>query len=122
MSGIRKAIAVTFADDESRRIDVTLVDLTIADALAELQSLVGGYVEVVPTSDEVVMWCNEGGKLLGLRHNAVADVAWSFYDVHGCIIGGDWLAGNIVITGPGDGDAPEGLFDKLVAAAERWNR
>ena len=46
--------------------------------LAELQRIVGGYIEIVPTTDGRVMVLNEEGKVLGLPRNeqATALVHW----------------------------------------------
>lgn len=40
--------------------------------LAELQSMVGGYIEPVRLEGDRIMWVNEEGKLQGLPLNAVA--------------------------------------------------
>ncbi len=40
--------------------------------LAELQAIVGGYIEIIPTKDGRIMVCNEESKLLDLPRNAQA--------------------------------------------------
>ena len=41
----------------------------IEHTLENLQKTVGGYIETVTISTDVVIICNEEGKLLGLPHN-----------------------------------------------------
>lgn len=41
----------------------------ISNTLENLQRTVGGYIETVTISTDVVIICNEEGKLLGLPHN-----------------------------------------------------
>lgn len=41
----------------------------ICNELTEMQSVVGGLIEVVPVVNRVVMVCNEEGKLLELKPN-----------------------------------------------------
>ncbi len=44
--------------------------LTIPNTLKNLQSIVGGYIQCVPASDDMVIICNEEGRLIGLPNNA----------------------------------------------------
>lgn len=72
--------------------------------LSELQAAVGGLVDVVPTIDHVTMWGNDEAKFLGLPVNRLAMDVWLRWDVYRCMmLGRDWLAGNIVVTGGADG-------------------
>lgn len=41
----------------------------VKNDLAELQELVGGYIEVVRVDNDVLLICNEEGKLQGLQPN-----------------------------------------------------
>lgn len=41
----------------------------IDHTLEAMQELVGGYIEAIPLDDEVVIVCNEEGKLMGLQPN-----------------------------------------------------
>lgn len=41
----------------------------IDHTLEAMQELVGGYIEAIPIDDEVVIVCNEEGKLHGLQPN-----------------------------------------------------
>lgn len=41
----------------------------ISNNLKNLQNTVGGYIQVVPLAEDVLMICNEEGKLLGLDPN-----------------------------------------------------
>lgn len=68
----------------------------IKNELAELQSIVGGCIEVTqPFADNVVVICNEEGKLLGLPENR------AFYDFRGVLR--DVIVGTFLIAGL-DGD------------------
>ena len=56
-----------------RRTEKTDTDLLeIDNTLESMQALVGGYIEVYPLTGEIVIVCNEEGKLLGLPVTAVA--------------------------------------------------
>jgi hypothetical protein len=86
--------------------------------LRELQAAVGGYIEPIPTADDVTMWVNEEGKLQRLPVNRLAMDVWIRWDVYGCMTAGaDWIAGNCVITG---GTTPSGNTRSLSEAARRW--
>lgn len=68
------------------------VPVAIKNELAELQSIVGGYIEVTqPFADNIAVICNEEGKLLGLPANR------SFYDFRGVLR--DTIVGTFVIAG-----------------------
>ncbi len=41
----------------------------VPNTLEGLQSIVGGYIETVTFADDMVVICNEEGRLLGLPHN-----------------------------------------------------
>ena len=41
----------------------------ISDDLKVMQTIVGGYIEVVAINDDDMLICNDAGKLVGLRHN-----------------------------------------------------
>lgn len=43
--------------------------IDVANELAPLQELVGGYIEVVRLTDGFILICNEEGKLKGLEPN-----------------------------------------------------
>lgn len=59
--------------------------VSIANELEELQRLVGGYIECVGLLDDVVLICNEEGKLDGLPPNRR--------------ISGDMIVGDFLIVG-----------------------
>jgi hypothetical protein len=82
--------------------------------LAYLSEQVGGYIEavaLVDTGDEdgMDLFLNEEGKLEGLRTNLRATLlAHSF----GSIFADDYIVGDVVVTGPVDGDGEQtGLSD-----------
>ena len=61
------------------------VDPLFDNTLESFQSAVGGYIECVQLAPDVVLICNEEGKLLGLPFN-----------VH---IRGDDIVGSVVVVG-----------------------
>lgn len=61
----RSLEAVVKAPGERARVTV------IANTLAAMQSIVGGYIEVVGFDEENVIVCNEEGRLLGLPENCL---------------------------------------------------
>ena len=77
--------------------------------LLELQLIVGGYIEAVPTHDGRVMVCNEDGKRLNLPVNHAATLI-----LH--VAGGmpdDFVVGNVLIATKEElgGDDSEGDDD-----------
>lgn len=71
----------------------------IENNLETLQQLVGGYIEVVPYKDNIVIICDEEGKLKGKEIN----ISFS-YDV---------IAGNCLFVGTNEGDFTS-LTDKQI--------
>lgn len=72
--------------------------------LAELQAAVGGFIEPVPSDPLVTIWVNEEGKFHNPIVNRLAMDVWIPWDIHHCMVqGGDWIAGNVVVTGGVDG-------------------
>lgn len=98
---------------------VEVVDYPADDSLHFLQACVGGYVEAIDFSVarfEVTMWLNEEGKVYGLPRNGLA--TWLAQD---SIMLGDWIAGDVVITGLPDNDGnTQGLTDYETAALKTW--
>ena len=83
-----------------------------------LSDAVGGWIESIPASPEITVWCDEEGKLKGLPFNQVATDLWEIFDIFGCVPAGDRLVGPIVIQGPIDEegectDCPDWLFERL---------
>lgn len=60
--------------------------------LEQMQSLVGGYIEMVTFSDGSLMVCNETGKLDGLPRNNVATEIFRM-KLRGTE---DWIAGDAI--------------------------
>lgn len=86
--------------------------------LVELQAAVGGLVDVAPSSDHVSLWINDEGKHLALPINRLAMDVWLRWDDHGCmLLGRDWLAGNVVVTGGVD---RRGNTRDIPMEAARW--
>lgn len=107
------AIIVVEGDDgPAYRVDEFDGD---GDALREV---VGGWIEGIPTDPLVTMWVNEEGKFQSLPVNRLAMDVWLRWDIHGCmVVGGDWIAGNCVVTGGVDA---YGETLDLPDAARRW--
>ena len=57
----------------------------VTNSLANLQNAVGGYIETVTIAEDLVVICNEEGRILGLPHN--------------CEICGVDFVGDIIIAG-----------------------
>lgn len=62
----------------------------VSDSLENLQNIVGGYIECVYLGEDLVIVCNEEGKLQGLEPNV--------------LLNGDMLVGTIIVFG-NDGDS-----------------
>ena len=83
-----------------------------------LRAVLGGWLEPAPSHESVTVWCNEEGKDLGLPVNRLAMDVWIRWDVFQCmLIGRDWLAGNVVVTG---GAGPDGETLDLPPEARAW--
>jgi len=83
-----------------------------------LRAVVGGWLEAAPSDESVTVWVNEEGKALGLPINRLAMDVWLRWDLHRCmLLGRDWLAGNVVVTGGVDRN---GETLDLPDAARRW--
>lgn len=67
------------------------------DSLKKLQGAVGGWVQAVDLRDDLTLWCNEEGKLIGLPNNVIGTHLWekSFGMT-------DVIMGDIVFTGGTD--------------------
>jgi hypothetical protein len=71
-----------------------------------LQAAVGGWIEYVPTEQDVTLYCNEEGKIEGLPANRVATAAFGqLIQPH------DYLAGDVVIIGPQDDEGNDTDLD-----------
>jgi hypothetical protein len=67
-------------------------------SLEALQSAVGGWVQAIDLEENLTMWLNEEGKLIGLPHNTTAQKLWdkAFW------VGSDFVVGDVVLTGGTD--------------------
>lgn len=70
----------------------------IKNELKPLQQIVGGYIEVLPLSNEILMVCNEEGKLKDLPVNFKLNINGHT----------DFIVGNVLFVGRNDVD-----FDSL---------
>lgn len=78
------------------KVDGTIEQVHKFD-LKSLQSLVGGYIEVIKTNDDRLMVLNEEGKLDGLAVNTTADIL-----ARGIVADDDHIVGDVVIIGKED--------------------
>lgn len=89
-----------------------LADRDSGDRLAQLKEAVGGWIEGVYNGDDMVMYCNEEGKLQGMVVNVAAQMIWE------AALGGhpgDFLVGPVAILGPTDDEGYEsGLSDEVM--------
>jgi len=100
----------------------TNIDPWEGEGLHDLQAFVGGLIEAIPTDERVTLWVNEEGKYQGLPRNRVAENVWRLFDSYGCLASGDYIVGNMLITGPPDAfgrttDVPEFLIEEIMEAA-----
>lgn len=62
-------------------------------SLDDYQKIVGGYIEGVTIGEDIIMYCNEEGKILGLPVNNIAtDYVKSVRPFN------DYICGNVVFT------------------------
>ncbi len=73
--------------------------MVIPNELKLLQELVGGYIETYSISEDVLIICNEDGKIMGLPYN--------------CTICGEDFMGNILFVGV-DGEDFTDVPDALI--------
>jgi hypothetical protein len=108
--------AIIIKSDGSRE----LVSFEISESYKLLSGAVGGYIECVNLpSQNVAMWINEEGKLIGLPQNPIGTALWA--DEYGVT---DVIMGDIILTSgtiTPDGDTL-GLDDKQVELLMDYNR
>jgi hypothetical protein len=81
----------------------------------QLAGAVDGWVQAIDLNPNLVLWCNEEGKLNGMRPNAVATVVWEEYFGHT-----DVIVGDVVFTGSLDQDGEiRPLAEAQVAKLQR---
>ena len=81
--------------------------IEIADTLEDIQGEIGGYIETVTLADDVVILCDEEGRLKDLPDN--------------CEIGGVMFVGTILIVGidgDGFGSCPEDVIEAFAGTDE----
>jgi Domain of unknown function (DUF3846) len=89
-------------------------DFSDDNLLAEFQEEVGGYVEVVNTT-EFSIWFNEDGVRRNLPINEIASWLLSPWT-------GGGLVGNVIVTGPERAGEPTDVTDKIASTAEQLAR
>ena len=67
------------------------------DSLKKLQDAVGGLIQAVDLHDDLTLWCNEEGKLIGLTPNIIGT---HLYEKNFAVQ--DTIMGDIVFTGGTD--------------------
>ena len=67
------------------------------DSLKKLQEAVGGWVQAADLRDDLTLWCNEEGKLIGLTPNIIGT---HLYEKNFAVT--DTIMGDIVFTGGTD--------------------
>lgn len=67
------------------------------DSLKKLQDAVGGLIQAVDLHDDLTLWCNEEGKLIGLIPNIIGT---HLYEKNFAVQ--DTIMGDIVFTGGTD--------------------
>jgi hypothetical protein len=67
------------------------------DSLKKLQDAVGGLIQAVDLHDDLTLWCNEEGKLIGLTPNVIGT---HLYEKNFAVK--DVIMGDIVFTGGTD--------------------
>lgn len=96
--------------DGSREI----VEFEKGNSYDVLSKAVGGYIECVSFADNLDMWVNEEGKLIGLPVNDYGTVFWQ--SIYGAT---DVICGDIIFTGGVDSEGETlGLSDDEITALE----
>lgn len=90
---------------------ITCFSMDKLEELKQLQTAVDGFVQAIGIGDELTLWCNEEGKMMGLPHNPYAQKLWD--NAFG--VDTDYIVGNIVLTGGTDDDGHTlGLTDEQI--------
>jgi hypothetical protein len=105
-------------EDDPNTYAIERLDIPADDTLSGLQAAVGGYIEAIPADESLTIWVNEEGKYQTPTRNLFAEKFWQLHDPYGCLAAGDWIAGNVVITGGCDDEgatlsAPDWVITEL---------
>lgn len=80
--------------------------------VAELQFMVGGYIEALRLSDDLIMWVNEEGKLQGLPLNTAATNIAATFKMGAATLWNDQIVGDVVVATMAESEEDEDLdFD-----------
>jgi len=75
-----------------------------------LSTAVNGMIELVSINEDIDMWLNEEGKLIGLEPNVIATIIWNKVFPNFDVVMGD-----VIITGGADEEGnTTGLSDKSI--------
>ena len=93
------------------KTDGTLAELDLSqNSLETLQQAVEGLVQAIDIAEDLTMWCNEEGKMIGLPHNPFGQAFWE--KMYGRT---DYIVGDIVLTGGADNEGETiGLTDEQI--------
>ncbi len=81
---------------------------------ATLKLAVGGYIEPIRLAEDLLLYCNEEGKMYNLPYNEVATaLVKSMYESNG-YTWGDYLVGNVVFVGDDGTPNSAGVPDRWV--------
>jgi hypothetical protein len=93
--------------DGSREV----VEFEKGESYDVLSKAVGGYIECVRLADNLDMWVNEEGKLVGLPVNEYGTLFYQ--EIHGAT---DIICGDVIFTGGADDEGETlGLSDDEIA-------
>lgn len=85
-------------DAQIIKTDGTIQDVAPADgkafSLEEMQRIVGGYIEIIPSNDGRLIVLNEEGKL----HNLPGNPAATVFFARGVIADDDYIVGDVLVT------------------------
>jgi len=76
---------------------ISKINLNEGNEYETLRSTVGGLIQAVDLDDQITLWCNEEGKLIGLPYNDKATQMWE--NTFGLT---DLIMGDTVFTGGTD--------------------
>jgi hypothetical protein len=93
--------------------------LSAVSLLDELQTLVGGYLQLIPfqIESDICAYCNEEGALLNLPINEFASLALTKlgFDMRYSL---DYVFGPVVLIGPDDGSLSDRAIKRIKTACK----
>jgi hypothetical protein len=88
-----------------------IVEFEVGNSYNTIKEAVGGYIECVSINEEMDIWLNEEGKLIGLEPNLYATALYrARYNTT------DFIVGDVIITGGANEEGETlGLSDEMLA-------